>query len=42
MDLGFGIWPEGNTKIKIKLSDWGTIDKNDTCGKARVWGFEII
>jgi hypothetical protein len=40
--FGLGICPEGNTKIKIKVDDWGTIVSNDTYGKARVWGFEII
>jgi len=47
--FGLGIWPKGNTKVKIKISDWGvavnkqdetTINKTD--GKARVMGFEII
>jgi hypothetical protein len=39
--FGFGIWPQGNTPVKIKTKDWGvSVDKND--GKARVWGFEII
>jgi len=39
---GFGIYPKGNTPIKVKLSDWGTEVKNNQEGKARVWGFEII
>ena len=39
--FGFGIWPEGNTKIKIKISDWG-VEVNREDGKARVSGFEII
>ena len=39
--FGFGIWPEGNTKVKVKIEDWGcAVDRND--GKARVWGFEIV
>ena len=39
---GFGIWPEGNTPIRVKLEDWGTEVKKDSQGKARVRGFEII
>jgi len=39
---GFGIWPEGNTKVKVKIEDWGTAVFNDKNGKARVWGFMII
>jgi hypothetical protein len=39
--FGLGIWPQGNTKVKIKIEDWGVaVNKND--GKARVWGFEIV
>jgi len=39
--FGLGIWPQGNTKVKVKIEDWGVaVYKND--GKARVWGFEII
>jgi hypothetical protein len=39
--FGLGIWPKGNTKVKIKIEDWGVaVNKND--GKARVWGFEIV
>jgi len=39
--FGLGIWPEGNTKVKIKIEDWGVaVNKND--GKARVWGFEMV
>jgi len=39
---GFGIWPKGNTPIRVKLEDWGTEVKKDSQGKARVRGFEII
>ena len=39
--FGLGIWPEGNTKVKVKITDWGIGDV-DTNGKARVWAFEII
>ena len=39
--FGFGIWPEGNTPVKIKVEDWGVaVNRGD--GKARVLGFEII
>ena len=39
--FGLGIWPKGNTPVKVKLEDWGTaVNRND--GKARVWGLEII
>jgi len=39
--FGLGIFPKGNTKVKIKVEDWGLeVDRED--GKARVWGFEII
>jgi len=39
--FGLGIWPKGNTPIKVKIEDWGCeVNRND--GKGRVWGFEII
>jgi len=39
--FGLGIWPQGNTKVKVKIEDWGVeVGRND--GKARVWGFEIV
>ena len=39
--FGLGIFPKGNTAIKVKISDWGvSVNRND--GKARVWGFQII
>ena len=38
--FGLGIFPEGNTKVKIKIEDIGCwIDDSN---KLRVWGFEII
>jgi hypothetical protein len=40
--FGLGIWPEGNTPVKIKIQDWGTIVNHDANGKARVCGFQII
>jgi len=39
--FGLGIWPKGNTNVKVKINDWGVaVNKED--GKARVMGFEII
>jgi hypothetical protein len=39
--FGLGIWPTGNTPIRVKIEDWGVcVSMND--GKARVWGFEVI
>ena len=39
--FGLGIFPEGNTKVKVLIKDWGvSVNRND--GKARVWGFEIV
>jgi hypothetical protein len=37
---GLGIWPEGNTPVRIKLEDF--VVEVGTDGKGRVWGFEII
>jgi len=39
--FGLGIFPQGNTKVKVKVEDWG-IEVSREDGKARVWGFEII
>jgi hypothetical protein len=39
--FGFGIWPQGNTPIRVKIEDWGLAVNRDD-GKARVWGFEIL
>lgn len=44
---GFGIWPEGNTPVRIKREDWGCAVRDpsgvpdEIATKARVWGFEI-
>ena len=40
--FGYGIWPSGNTKVKVKIEDWGVEVADDGNGKARVWGFEVI
>jgi hypothetical protein len=40
--FGFGIWPKGNTPVKVKIEDWGVAVTVRNDGKARVWGFEII
>ena len=39
--FGLGIWPDGNTKVKVKIEDWGCEVKENN-GKGRVWGFEIV
>ena len=39
--FGLGIWPKGNTKVKVHLNDFGCEVKTNKNGKARVWGFEI-
>ena len=39
--FGLGIWPKGNTKVKILIEDWG-VECNREDGKCRVWGFEIV
>ena len=37
--FGLGIFPKGNTPVKVKIKDWGcTVLDSD---KARVWGFRI-
>ena len=39
--FGLGIWPKGNTPVKVKIKDWGVaVDRDD--GKGRVMGFEVI
>jgi hypothetical protein len=40
--FGLGICAFGNTKVKIKIDDWGTVVKGHKRGKARVFGFEIV
>ena len=39
--FGLGIWPKGNTPVKVKLEDWGTAVNRDD-GKARAWGFKTV
>ena len=40
---GLGIFPTGNTLVRVPLDCWGTAEYNDTNrNKARVWGFEIV
>jgi len=39
--FGLGIFPKGNTSVKVKISDWG-LEVNRDDGKCRVWGFEVI
>jgi hypothetical protein len=39
--FGLGIWPKGNTLVKVNLEDFGVaVDRDD--GKARVWAFEKL
>jgi hypothetical protein len=40
--FGLGIFPKGNTKVKVKLEDFGVEVKDSDEGKARVWAFEIV
>jgi len=40
--FGLGIWPKGNTKVKVKVDDWGVSVGKREDGKARVWGFEVV
>ena len=40
--FGLGIFKEGNTKVRVKIEDFGVAVLNDAEGKARVWGFEIV
>ena len=39
--FGLGIFPQGNTKIKVNIEDWGVEVKKDD-GKARVWGITVL
>ena len=39
--FGLGIWPEGNTAVKVHVDDWG-VAVNRADGKARVWGFTVL
>jgi hypothetical protein len=39
--FGLGIFPKGNTKVEVKVEDWGVaVERED--GKARVFGFKVI
>ena len=39
--FGLGIFSEGNTKVKVKVEDWGVcVNRNDE--KCRVWGFQVL
>ena len=39
--FGIGIFPKGNTKVKVLIEDFGAcVNRKD--GKCRVWGFEIV
>jgi hypothetical protein len=40
--FGLGIFPKGNTKVKVKLEDFGVEVKVSDKGKARVWAFEVV
>jgi len=39
--FGLGIWPKGNTKVKVLIKDWG-VNVNREDGKCRVWRFEVV
>ena len=39
--FGLGIWPKGNTPVRVKIKDWGCEVKENN-GKGRVWEFETI
>ena len=39
--FGLGIWPKGNTPVKVKVKDWGVEVAGKDDGKARVWGFTV-
>jgi hypothetical protein len=39
--FGLGIFPKGNTKVKVNYQDWG-VEVNRSDGKSRVLAFEII
>jgi len=39
--FGLGVFPKGNTKVEVKVEDWGCeVGRED--GKARVFGFKVI
>jgi len=37
---GLGVFPEGNTAVRVKIEDWGTGVKDSN--KGRVWEFEVL
>jgi hypothetical protein len=39
--FGLGIFPKGNTKVKVHYQDWG-VEVNSKDGKARVWAFTAV
>jgi hypothetical protein len=39
--FGLGIWPKGNTPVKVDVKDWGLEVPNED-GKCRIWGFTVI
>jgi hypothetical protein len=39
--FGLGIFPEGNTLVKVAVEDWGIEVNDKKDGKARVWGFTV-
>jgi len=39
--FGLGIFPKGNTKVRISIRDWGVWTTRED-GKARVYGFKIV
>jgi hypothetical protein len=39
---GIGIWPSGDTAIKVHVADWGVAVESQSTNKARVWGFTML
>ncbi len=42
VSFGLGIYPEGNTKVKVSVEDWGVAVEDRDDNKARVWGFTVL
>ena len=40
--FGLGIFPKGNTKVKVSVDDFGIVVNNDDDGKCRVKGFTVL
>jgi len=42
--FGLGIWPTGNTPVKVALKDWGcaVTHNGETFKKGRVWAFTVV